>query len=73
MPNLDLTDQAVVKRSGISEAQLTDLFEGRASFDAHTRDVLRPALGDATDLLFNHQKAFDFYRQHRKWPSANLL
>ncbi|MGB8362973.1 MAG: helix-turn-helix transcriptional regulator [Rhizomicrobium sp.] len=72
LPNKSLTEKDVQTKSGISTEKLSEIFSGHASIDEEMRDKLRPAIDGAADLLYDHQKTYDYYSKNKKYPSHPL-
>lgn len=68
MPNLDLTADDVIKKTGISQQELEALFNCKARVDQKLKEKLRPALGDAVEILSDRQTSFDHFATYGRWP-----
>lgn len=69
----DLSTEDILAKSDLSEKELSAFFNGEARFDENLKRRLRPAIGDAVEVLQDRQKSTDYYSQHGRWPKSSDL
>jgi addiction module HigA family antidote len=69
LPNLNMSREQLAQQSEIPPEDVDRLLAGTLNIDKTIRNKLRKAFGEASDLLFDQQRAFDYFEVHRKWPA----